>query len=185
MGQGQLQVIALVVGGAACLQRDLDVVRPLLAERHIIVSMNRTGAEWPGPLDHWVSLHPELFPSWITERHRLGHPPCDSLWTGTGRPTGPKLPEFRRTPNWGGSSGLLAVSCAMTLGASRVVLAGVPLDFQQGHYYSPDKRWHDGGNYRHAWERKLDVLQGRVRSPSGFTREILGEPTAEWLAGGA
>jgi len=57
----------------------------------------------------------------------------------------------RSVDNWGGSSGLLAVTAALTFKPSHVVCVGIPLDFDQGHYDEPHKKWRDGSNYRKGW----------------------------------
>jgi hypothetical protein len=36
-------------------------------------------------------------------------------------------------------------------------------------------------SYRKGWERKLPDIKDRVRSMSGWTKELLGKPTKGWL----
>ena len=77
-----------------------------------------------------------------------------------------------------GSSALLGVEAALRLGYKRIVLAGCPLVGKNpaGNDYNLD--------FRKGWEPRIDVLSGRVRSMSGWTREFLGAPTEEWLMEG-
>ena len=84
---------------------------------------------------------------------------------------------------WHGSTALFCVYTALAMGYRRVVLAGCPMD-SGGHWYHPGikgPRW-TGESYR-AW---LDFKQlpeaERVRSMSGYTKIILGEPDAPWLS---
>ncbi len=170
---------ALILGSAACRAEDEAAARALF-KPDLVIAVNQAGADYPGQLDAWVSFHPELFPKWLTERRKAERPPATELFTAERRPL-PHSVTARRVGNWGGSSGLLACVVAIELKVTHGVLAGIPLDAYQGHYYSPEKPWRDGGNYRQAWIRKLDEL-GRFRSMSGLTREWLGAPTKEWLA---
>jgi hypothetical protein len=70
---------------------------------------------------------------------------------------------------------------AVHLGATSAVLAGVPLDYRQGHF-NKAAPWADGANYRKGWvDHVADMIN--VRSMSGWTRELLGAPDAAWLDG--
>lgn len=185
MGKRPLtRVIAL--GSAESMEADLAAAAELGVvpgqRGWVLVACNQAGKLWPGAVDHWCSYHGELLPKWIMERGRAGLPPAGEMWTGERRAI-PKGLEVRRAPNWGGSSGLLCVSVALHLGATRVVCCGIPLDVHQGHFTSPGKKWRDGGNYRHGWTNHLDRLKANVRSMSGWTRDLLGAPDREWLYG--
>jgi hypothetical protein len=79
-----------------------------------------------------------------------------------------------------GSSGLYAVKCLMDRGFERIVLAGVPMQASGAHFFDA-KNWDDVDAFTAAWREQLPRLQGKVKSMSGWTREILGAPTAEWL----
>lgn len=82
-----------------------------------------------------------------------------------------------------GTSTLGAVYVALALGYKRVVIAGAPLD-DSGHYFDPpgfkthfEKRIPDKEKGPKFWELVYqDVFKGRVRSLSGRTRDLLGDP---------
>lgn len=173
---------ALILGSAACQAADVAAALQLFAP-DLVVAVNQAACDWPGELEAWASYHCELFPKWVAEREAAGRPAAKALYTGERRFAVPGL-KIKRVPNWGGSSGLLACVVAIDLGVEKGVLCGIPMDAHQGHYYSPGKRWSDGGNYRRGWMTKLDQL-GRFRSMSGLTREWLGAPTKGWLDGTA
>ena len=59
--------------------------------------------------------------------------------------------------------------------------AGVPLTREAEHYDKPGL-WRDAGNYRKGWVEHATTMNGRVRSMSGWTAELLGQPDAAWLA---
>ena len=166
---------ALVLGGAACVWADVDAALGL-GEFDMVVACNDIGALWPGRLDHWASLHPERLPKWESERRARGYPGGWVTWAhrahkGIARDTG---------GDWAGSSGLLAVRVALEVGASRVVLAGVPLDRDAGHVVR-QAAWPSADAFRKGWKRHEADLIG-VRSMSGWTREFLGAPDEVWLA---
>lgn len=178
---------AIILGGAKNVFDDLSVVEALgvnIGETPIIAT-NHAGRDWPAPFLAWVSFHAELFPSWLEARRADGMPDPETLWT-TDRPLGP-IPvdiPIQKAENWRGSSGLLAVTVGLHMGFDRLILCGVPMDADQEHYDRPG-RWVDAGNYRASWlNRRLDMA-GKVRSPSGWTKTILGAPSVEWLSSGA
>lgn len=168
---------ALVLGGAASLHADEAAARELFAP-DLVIAVNHAARDHPGPVDHWATFHPELLPRWLADRAAAGRDPAGKLWTAHHRPI-PRGLEIERVTNWGGSSGLLAVVVGLHLECSHIVLAGVPLDYDQGHYDHPAP-WRDAANYRKAWVSRKEAMI-RVRSMSGFTAELLGAPTKEWL----
>jgi hypothetical protein len=173
-------MIALVLGGSDGVWRERDAALALCTP-DIVIATNHAGRDYRGEFDHWASFHAELFPHWIRLRAEKGLPPHrGGFWTAAQRAVVKGL-ELRRCDNWGGSSGLLAITVALELGASRVIAAGVPLDRDAAHYDNP-RPWQDAGNYRRAWINAVPKMGGKVRSMSGWTRETLGEPTEEWIS---
>ena len=174
---------ALILGGAACLDEDLAAAAALgiTEETAAIIATNHAGRDRPGRVDAWASFHAELFNRWIAEREAAGRPPALMLWTAERPLHEPQMPpNLHLTSHWGGSSGLLAVAVALELGFRRIVLCGVPMT-AEGEHYDRAGLWIDAGNYRRAWLDRAGVLAGRVRSMSGWTRDMLGEPDSAWL----
>lgn len=173
---------ALVLGGAKSVFEDELAARDLGFHPDIIVATNHAGRDRPGRVDHWVSFHKELFPLWLKERRAKGEPDPGALWTCSPGPApeGLDLP-LRRAANWRGSSGLLAVTVALDLGASHIVLCGVPLR-KEGEHYDKPGMWRDAGNYRGGWVSNASAMAGKVKSMGGWTAELLGEPGPVWLA---
>ena len=170
---------ALVLGGARSLHKDAEAALRLFRP-DVLIATNHAGREWPEPFDHWVSYHVEKFPRWTAEREKRGHPGGYRLWCPK---TAAKVLEgVGRLENWGGSSGLLAAGplALIVLGCERVVLAGVPLDARGAHFDDP-RPWTVAKNYQSAWTRHYPTLRDRVRSMSGWTMELLGAPTEDWL----
>lgn len=169
---------ALILGGASTLPADRERALDLLAGRKfIVIACNHAARDEPGPVHHWATMHPELYPMWLEQRAAAGRPAPGKLWHARHR-----LSKVDSTPieSWGGSSGLLCVAVGFELGCRRIVLAGVPMEKMLRHY-DDEKPWMEARQYHPAWERHMAQLRTRVRSLSGWTREQLGEPTGEWL----
>jgi hypothetical protein len=173
--------VVVVLGGAACLWADVAALRTLTDPvRCTIVAVNDAGFLWPGRLDHWATLHPEELRWRAMRRQARGYPGGWRTWTCPA----PLGPNDYMLAGWGkGSSGLLGVGVAYEgLGLRRIVLCGVPMD-GQGHAGRPTGGWAAWSSHRAAWLEKPE-LSGVVRSLSGWTREVFGAPTAEWLTEG-
>jgi hypothetical protein len=173
---------AIVMGGAVTAWTDLNMIRPWGIDGALIVATNHAARDYPGTVHHWVTFHPELLPRWVADREAGGRSPAENYWTGIRRLPPPGIGPIKVVENWGGSSGLLAVTVAMELQADRIICCGTPISPEMGHYDNP-KPWADGGNYRRAWMRRVDHMRDRVRSCSGWTRDLIGGPTEDWWNG--
>ena len=88
---------------------------------------------------------------------------------------------------WNGTTANLGFSIGLALDYTRIVLAGCPMD-QSGNWYKPlikpdDIKAHKDHRH-HAWKWSEIATQpvGRfVRSMSGYTADLLGKPSREWL----
>lgn len=174
------QLSALVLGSANTLEADRAAALELF-DPHLVIACNHAGLVEPGRLDHWVSMHPDLLVHWVKQRREAGLPDAGQLWRPRHR--GHKVGlEMNQLENWGGSSGLLCVAVAFQLGVQRIVLAGVPMRKTFRHFDHQDYWW-EARQYWPAWERHKPKMQDRVRSLSGWTQNLLGSPTREWLHG--
>jgi hypothetical protein len=90
----------------------------------------------------------------------------------------------KRENKWWGSSALFGVLACLHLGYERIVLAGCPLD-DKGHWYAlpheiTPRIWHER-DFQVWRDFKKQAESERVKSLSGFTRVVLGQPSATWL----
>jgi hypothetical protein len=76
-----------------------------------------------------------------------------------------------------GSSAILGALSGITLGYKKIILCGCPLtgNAPEGNPYEA---------FRPGWVAQYESVKDKVRSMSGWTRELLGAPTADWLARG-
>lgn len=169
-------MLAAVLGGARGVWAELAELETLIGRRpDLIVGTNDAGVVYPGRLDAWATLHHERFNEW--KRRRVGnqdyrafiHAPHPGV-------TGEVVPD-----RWAGSSGLYAAQVALSyLGAGQVVLCGVPLNAEAAHFFN-SASWTDADVFRRGFEAALPVIRDTVRSMSGWTRDLLGVPDAQWL----
>jgi hypothetical protein len=171
--------LALVIGGSRGVWTDLERAQGLAASFDtIIVATNFAGRDYEAPIDAWATLHPEMFAEWRATRAESGRNTDYRAFTHR-RHGG--LADIEVHPlGWSGSSGLYAAQVAVeALGCTGVILCGVPLDGAAGHYAEPGD-WTLAEKYKPAF---LAAKEGGlpVRSMSGWTRELFGEPDLEWL----
>ncbi len=181
--------IALVLGGARLVRREARKAQKLFTP-DLVVAVNDVGTTWDGPLDLWVTLHPVKMAGWVAERKANGLPggfatvtfPVDEHPSGTHADRdGFDLVEPYLWPDQGhsGSSGLYAVKVALTR-VDKAVLAGIPIDKGVGHIGGAVS-WPSADAYKRGWNEALQHIRERVRSMSGWTAELLGEPTRDWV----
>ena len=170
--------IALILGGAPSVWEDLERAQALTAGREtIIVATNHAGRLYRGHIDGWATLHPEAFAAWRADRAARGLNTDYRAFMPRAR--GGVDAEVRLLCR-SGSSGMYAAEVAvMAMGAAGAILCGVPIDAAAGHIHDPGD-WEKAPLYRPAFvAAKAEGFP--VRSMSGWTRDLLGEPDAGWL----
>ena len=176
----QANKIAICLGGAMSAWEELERAREMAPDA-MLVACNNAGRDIDGPLDIWVTMHPDLMPKWEAARSKAGKPDAGLIYHA-GHRAG-KIKRSIPIASWGGSSGLLTITCALENGATHVILCGIPLHQHGRHYDGTHKLWGEASQYRGAWERHLPKMEGKVKSFSGWTARLLGEPTKDWLDG--
>lgn len=170
--------VFVVLGGSPTVFDDLERTKELLGREPFgIVACNLAGIAYPGEIQGWASLHSEMMATWRAQRRGNAdyrafipsrHPNC---------PDGTIV-----IPRWDGSSGLYGGEVALSqFQAGGVILCGVPMDPEAGHFATPGF-WSGGTHYRKAFTDALPTLGGRVRSMGGWSAQVYGHPTREWLA---
>lgn len=182
---------ALVVGCAATVWNEVKAAREL-CEFDAVYCVKMAGIHWPAKFKTWVTLHPEFMDGYEAERHKAGlpngHEIVAPLTTEVGM-HGKKGNIHRRVSyRWPGmnssaSSGIYAAKVALDDGYDRVVLAGIPMTKEAGHFMR-GKAWLQRDCFTPGLNKAVPFMRGKVKSMSGHTMELLGSPTASWLAGG-
>lgn len=179
--------LAIVLGSATDALAEYEAAKALVPAA-FVVCVNDALRTCPDRVHAFATLHPEKRERFlgVEDCELKRHPDC-SLWTY-------EAPINRRggfniaREKWAGSSGLFAVQIALEkLDAAGVILAGVPMDAaRRATYADAEAEWGGGETYvqryQRGWTKAHSILRARVRSFSGFTRDLLGPPTPEWIA---
>jgi hypothetical protein len=135
-------------------------------------------AEFSGDIDHALTLHPDkLSVCWTGPRRTKGYPLPGRVWAHR-----PYSGVSDWTRDWSGSTGLFAVKVARELGFVHILLCGVHMSEDSGHFIRKAP-WVHANGFRRGWEMRLPQLRPYVRSFGGWTEQTFGRPTVEWLAG--
>ena len=183
--------LGLVVGGATGWQEDLaDLAQIIDPWPGLVVGVNDVGTHLPH-IHELCTLHHEGRTGhknepptpWALLRERNGLPPVPVVATANSD-AWPIDVMWRNGKNpWtDGSSGLYGVARLLFHhDCDRVVVAGIRIDSLPNAFRG--EMWYEHQRYRRGWEnpKRLPVLRAHVRSMSGWTRELLGAPTREWL----
>lgn len=174
-------MIALILGGSPDVWKDAEEAAALLNRRHLVVAANLAGIRWPGKLDAHCTQHTEHLARWKAERAAAKRPAATRYFVPAGLHV---LPWAEKAADrWNGSSGLYAAQVALfELGATAVILCGIPMDAEAGHFDRPaGVSWEGTADYRLGFEAALRECGGRIRSSGGWTSRLFGKPTAEWV----
>lgn len=188
--------VALILGGALNVWREIDEALTL-GEYVGVISCNDMIAQWPGSLDAVVTLHPEKLIGWLSQRERRGfrapekiflkpewRERCDRQQIARVEALEPFETEYRFSGQTrSGSSGLFAAKVALEdLGFAKAVGCGVPMDAGAMHILR-QRRWGGAAAMQCGWEEALPAVIDRLKSMSGWTRELLGPPSPDWMQG--
>lgn len=180
---------ALVIGCAEGVWSEVDWAQSL-CEFDTIYCVKLAGVHWQGGRFVWVGLHPEFMEKYRAERAALGlhsdYETVGPLPNEVGR-HGHHHVDRRVTYRWPGmnasaSSGIYGAKIALDDGHDRVVLAGVPMTQEAGHF-TRGKPWAQRACFMIGFDKAVPFLMGKVRSMSGHTQDILGRPDPDWLNG--
>lgn len=179
---------AVVLGGADCVWDDFERLEEMIGQPWpgLVIAVNDAGWAFPRKIDHWVSLEAENFQrkkSWEDRRRSNGYPGGYETWGGiwcTGTDD-TELVDHAIPVDLVGSSGYHAAYevAVRHLFMKRVPICGIPMTGDP-HFFDAEP-WNGFRSHRFAWERSVEVFNGRIRSMSGWTRDLLGEPTPDWL----
>jgi hypothetical protein len=175
--------ILIITGAAPCVLDDLTALDRDVMPHHVLIiptaDFMAIGLDavdkYPWRIKYMATYHPAEIPEIKARRESIGgntdYIVISHEWKEGVDLLEPLLPGERS-----GSSALLGAQAALKLGYRRIVLCGCPMtgtNIKNSNYES----------FRPGWEEKKKYLDDRVRSMSGWTRELLGAPTEEWLNG--
>jgi len=178
----------IIAGAAPCVIDDLGAIPDQGRFDCMLIGAHSPAETRIALLSHHVS-HENDFPDTAKARRAAGLNTDYITWSNRPHPgvqrccpdlTPPTCayecrPRFgakdpRNHHHYSGTSAMLGLKIGLRLGYERIILAGVPID--SGHY----------AHFQVGWQWIADLLSYcPVRSMSGFTAELLGRYTEEWL----
>lgn len=176
---------AIVLGIAPCLEEDLFKIENLEMFDFFAVGVDCSDRV-RFDIQHACSYHPHEFIDFRSRRAAIGgnldyktHSYKNGIVPQTSQivkvdyiwPLVAKHPES-------GSSAFLAAQAAIGMGHEQVVLCGCPL--VGSNQAKPKAEGYQV--FQAGWVKYARLLEGKVRSMSGWTREFLGAPDNEWLS---
>lgn len=164
----------IALGGARGLWDELEEAQRLFPDADV-GAVNQAGADYAGHLTLWVTLHPEKFGDWQQWRARRL---LNTSYTAVSHKlaAGARI-DLKKAQVFSGCSGLyLCQVAAINFGYDRIIVCGMPLT-EDPHYFD-ETAWQDARRYRRGWREasQQPELKGKIRSMSGWTRELLGGP---------
>lgn len=194
--------LAIVLGGADDLREDFERLRRMIPPDLtdvVSVGVNDVPCYWRHRIDFWVTLHPEKLVdedpddpdglSWQERRRKAGGL---GGYETIARRMGRRVHHLVQP--WGGGSVSMYATRACehpVIGADLVALCGCGLSESPNDPASLSAHTviENLEDFRRGWERRLSregspptrYIRERVRSLSGWTAEILGEPDDAWF----
>jgi hypothetical protein len=133
----------------------------------------------PMRLHYGATLHPDKLPGWaffqVYEACRKSYPPMETH-ASTKKDWAKHVWPMHRD---GGTSGLFGVTIGLLMGYDQIILAGVPCDASRRYFDPPGHKHPQFGTdstFKEWKEANKYIFQGKVKSLSGRTRDLLGEP---------
>lgn len=177
---GTYSGLCLVIGCGKTMWEDYAKAKELAPGCGDKMLVNMSIAIIQEEVQHLFSMHYRLMTSyqmirraWMPDDKAIVHSTRE--WAGVEKAW--ELQPYCST------SGLAGAQLALLLGYDKVILCGVPHD-GQSHYYDIYKNPGHGDRDRSREVGQCTRWQNnQIKSFSGKTKEILGEPTIEWLRG--
>lgn len=165
---------AIVCGSAETLFSDLDEAVELRPS-HTIIAVN--AAAEVVAADHLFTLHPEKMEVWRERQFQL-----TGRWAPTHSAPRPRpnvdIDFWWESAGGKGTSGWGAAKMAQAMGYDEIILCGVPMDAMPYQHRGPAKAFMAPAVldiYRRAIASET-AWHAKVRSMSGWTRQLLGAP---------
>jgi hypothetical protein len=178
--------LLVILGGASCVWKDYKEAQTILRNQHVsLLAINDVIVHINEDFDYAATLHPEKVQDWINQRKaRNLSPPKKVFSFREYYEAVTDVTDYRWNGTDGayssGSSGLFSIKVGIELGYNKIVLCGIPMDQKLGHFFD-ENAWEQADLYKRAWLLNKENLMDKVRSMSGWTREMLGFPTSDWI----
>lgn len=153
----------VIVGTGLTMLQDLNTVAYIHAD---YMAINAGALLVKSEIKYLASQHYENMPCWVNGRTSLGF---NKNFTSISIEPYKCVDKVMELEVHNGSSGLYGTLCGLKLGYKKIILCGIGLDTDFHKRFSK------------TWERICPNIKNYVKSLSGLTKDILGQPTKEWL----
>lgn len=167
----------ILIGSAPCVRNDIKEALRIVGEADFMAIGLDAADKYNGEIIGCVTYEPRDLPAFKEIRRKMGFisPVPTYSQERFKHEVDFVFPELEapqpHKDGWSGSSALLGVKVGLRLGYEKIILCGCPLDVQKYAFF------------RRGWTFIYDMIKYNVRSMSGWTRELLGIPTPEWIQG--
>jgi hypothetical protein len=164
--------ILIIIGSAPCVQEDIAVALASLHEIDFMLVGLDSVTKYIGQVKYFATYHPAEIQESKERRAKSGG---NTDWTIISHQQHESLVNIV-IPLAGpsGSSALLGVHAGMQQGYRKIIVCGCPLTGKNDKGQSYEV-------FQKGWTAKFNEIKDNVRSMSGWTRELLGAPTKEWI----
>ena len=147
----------------------------------IIFYPRRKDGKWP--LQHAICADPDWVEKHLEHRERRHRLHRDVI-THSAKEPARCIWQLSNLRNMAFSASF-ASAIGLAMGYDKIILAGCS-QAGDGHFYDPPwtREQKDMKCYLFQWSDNMQMFRDKVKSMSGVTRDILGEPTEEWLKEG-
>jgi hypothetical protein len=149
---------------------ELEKIKELIDEFDVMAVGE--ACPYEGKVKYMVTYHPTDIPMYKKKREILGG---STNYTVIGHLPKPGVDMIEPHVPPTGSSALLGVSAGIRLGYTKIILCGCPMEGANKGGFQPYDHFQKG------WVARKKEVEPYVRSMSGWTKQLLGEPTKEWL----
>jgi hypothetical protein len=174
----------IVMGIAPCLEEDLAEICYGQSHKFDFLAVGMDCSDRVKfPIQHAATYHPNEFPIFKDRRNAIGgnldymtHSHANGTFADKIIIPDRIWPLVARHPE-SGSSAYLGCQVGVGLGYLKIVLCGCPM--AGPNLIKPKTNPYDA--FQEGWIKHAHLLQNKVRSMSGWTRDFLGYPEKEWL----
>lgn len=175
--------VAVICGGAEGIFSEIELARKLCEQADALANffvINDLIAIFSGQC-RAVTLHPDKLLTWLAVRRAENLPPPDSVWAHRKNALVTHTAvQFGSGGAESGSSALFACKIAREQGFDKILLCGAPMDTQAKHFMR-HRPWAACDSFRDAWKTHQVLFAPYARSFSGWTAELFGRPSIEFL----
>lgn len=169
--------VIVIIGSAPNWEQDFNNMCMMIHDLFDVMAIGMS-CPYEGKVDWFATYHLKDLPVYRAKREKAGLNTDYRIITHEDKVKDridlPQIIIPYKPPS--GSSALLGTFAAIKLGYEKIILCGCPLE-------GINSRKSSYVQFRKGWAHHKNEVLKYTRSMSGWTKELLGSPDAEWLKG--